>query len=162
MVYVTPPATRDSGLDPVGHVPWGTHLCQFYETEQDLLEILVPYFAAGLRSNERCMWVTSEPVPAEMCLAALAEAVPDVEAYLDSGQLSILAHTDWYLRDGYFDVDRTLGAWREQHDLALASGYDGLRVTGNTAWLEDKDWADFAEYEKAIDAAFGDFRMLAV
>ncbi len=31
---------RRSGIACVGEVPWGTHFCQFYETEQDLLDIL--------------------------------------------------------------------------------------------------------------------------
>ena len=39
---------RDSGIDLLGHIPWGTHLCQFYETPEDLTSILVPYFKAGL------------------------------------------------------------------------------------------------------------------
>jgi hypothetical protein len=50
---------RKSGIDIVGPVPWGTHFCQFYETSQDLIEILVPYFKEGLQQNEFCMWVTS-------------------------------------------------------------------------------------------------------
>ena len=47
--------TRESGISFVGAVPWGTHLCLFYEDKQDLLDILVPYFKAGLENNEFCM-----------------------------------------------------------------------------------------------------------
>lgn len=25
-------------------VLWGTHFCQFYDTKQDLIDILIPYF----------------------------------------------------------------------------------------------------------------------
>ncbi len=53
---------RRFGLELVGKVPWGTHLCQFYESKEDLVKILVPYFAEGLRGNEFCMWVTSLPL----------------------------------------------------------------------------------------------------
>ena len=35
---------RRSGLDAIGELPWGTHFCQFYQTGQDLLEVLVGYF----------------------------------------------------------------------------------------------------------------------
>ena len=31
---------RQTGIDILGDVPWGTHLCLFYETEQDLIDIL--------------------------------------------------------------------------------------------------------------------------
>lgn len=36
---------RKFGIDIVGDVAWGTHFCQFYQTKQDLIDILVPYFA---------------------------------------------------------------------------------------------------------------------
>ncbi len=31
-------ATRNSGLEAVGAIPWGTHFCQFYASKDDLLE----------------------------------------------------------------------------------------------------------------------------
>jgi len=34
---------RRTGIDVIGDVPWGTQFCQFYETDQDLIDILVPY-----------------------------------------------------------------------------------------------------------------------
>ena len=48
-------ALRKSGIEVIGDVPWGTHFCQFYETAQDLAEILVPYFQEGLKGNEFCL-----------------------------------------------------------------------------------------------------------
>ena len=62
---------RKSGIKTLGHVPWGTHLCQFYNTKQDLIDILVPYFAEGLKNNEFCMWVTSPPLDVEEAKTAL-------------------------------------------------------------------------------------------
>ena len=51
---------RETGIHAIGAVPWGTHLCQFYDTEQDLFDVLVPFFKLGLENNEFCIWVTSE------------------------------------------------------------------------------------------------------
>jgi len=56
---------RKSRIDAIGHAGWGTHFCHFYESKSDLLEMLVPYFEAGLRDNERCLWVASDPLTAE-------------------------------------------------------------------------------------------------
>ena len=64
-------AFRKSGIEVVGSFPWGTHLCQFYKTKDDLLETLVPYFSEGLRNNEYCMWVTSEPLGTEEAKEAM-------------------------------------------------------------------------------------------
>src|SRR5258707_383766 len=40
---------RKTGIGVVGDVPWGTHFFMFYETKQDLLDTLVPYFKAGFQ-----------------------------------------------------------------------------------------------------------------
>ena len=63
---------RHTGIAILGDTPWGTHFCQFYDSKQDLIDILVPYFKAGLENNEFCMWVTSKPLRAEEAKAALA------------------------------------------------------------------------------------------
>jgi len=74
---------RKSGIDIVGDVPWGTHFCQFYKTKEDLTDILVPYFKAGLENNESCIWVTSEPLDVEGATESLRNEMPDIEKYLD-------------------------------------------------------------------------------
>ncbi|AKB81249.1 sensory transduction histidine kinase [Methanosarcina barkeri 3] len=48
-----------SGIDIIGDVPWGIQLCQFDQSKEDLLDILVLYFKARLENNKFCMWVTS-------------------------------------------------------------------------------------------------------
>ena len=153
---------KDSGIDVIGGVPWGTHFCQFYQSGEDLLSILVPYFKAGLEKNEYCMWVTSEPVGELEAKHALRAAVPDLARYLESGQLEILPHTDWYLKGGTFDSQRVLDGWVNRLNAAVAKGYEGLRLTGNTFWLEKRDWQDFTDYEQAVDAVLGRYRMLAL
>ncbi|MFP2934779.1 MEDS domain-containing protein, partial [Pyxidicoccus sp. 3LG] len=72
--------TRRSGLYGVGELPWGSHVCHFYRSGEDLADSLVPFFQAGLEQNEACVWVTSEALPAEDARAALRAAVPDLEA----------------------------------------------------------------------------------
>ena len=52
---------RKTGIGMVGDVPWGTHFFMFYETKEDLLDTLVPYFRAGLEAGELCLWAVSEP-----------------------------------------------------------------------------------------------------
>ncbi len=153
---------RKTGIGIIGEVLWGTHFCQFYRTPQDLLDILVPYFMEGLRNNEYCMWVTSEPLKAKAARAALAAAMPDYDDYARQGQIEIIPHTEWYLRGGSFNSERVLSGWVEKLDAALAAGYEGLRLTGNTFWLEKEHWAAFTDYEAEVDSVIGRYRMLAV
>jgi hypothetical protein len=50
---------RRTGIGVVGDVPWGTHFFMFHETKEDLLDILAPFFKAGLENNELCVCVIS-------------------------------------------------------------------------------------------------------
>ena len=153
---------RELGLDVLSEAPWGTHLCQFYETKEDLIDALVPYFKAGLENNEFCMWVTAEPLGVDDAKASLGEAVENLDEYVAKGQVEILDYSQWYARSGQFDADEVLQGWVEKLDQALQRGFDGLRLTGNTFWLEKRDWDDFAAYEAMVDTAIGKYRMLAI
>ncbi len=153
---------RKSGIEVIGNVPWGTHFCQFYHTKQDLIDILVPYFKTGLENNEFCMWITAEPLKAAGARAALRRAVPDLDRYIEKGQIEIIPHTEWYLLGGKFDDERVLNGWVSKLEQALNRGYSGLRLTGNTFWLERDSWQAFTDYEAKINDVIGKYRMLAI
>ena len=155
-------ARRKFGIELVGNIPWGTHLCQFYETKQDLVDILVPYFAEGLRSNEFCMWVTSPPLEVEEAKKALGEVVPDLDSFITKGQIEILSYDDWYLHEGNFDSGRVLQGWVDKEKAALEHGFEGLRLTGNTFWVARDLWTSFVNYEESINSVIGEHRMIAV
>jgi len=152
---------RNSGIDVIGGVTWGTHFCQFYKTKQDLIDILVPYFKAGLDGNEFCMWVTSEPLVVAEAEESMRKAVNDFNEYLRRGQIEIIPYNEWYLLEGTFDDDRVLNGWIGKLEQALASGYSGLRLTGNTFWLERNHWQAFTEYEAKVNDIIGKYRMMA-
>jgi len=153
---------RNSGIDVIGSVPWGTHFCQFYQTKQDLIEILVPYFKAGLENNEFCMWITSEPLMVSEAQEAMRKAVKDFDEYLRQGQIEVIPYHEWYLLGGKFSDDRVLAAWVSKLEQALARGYSGLRLTGNTFWLERNNWRAFTEYEAKVNDVIGKYNMLAI
>ncbi|MCF6157983.1 MAG: PAS domain S-box protein [wastewater metagenome] len=153
---------RKSGIENVGNLPWGTHFCQLYQTAEDLTDILVPYFQAGLENDEFCMWITSAPLTVEGAKDAMRKAVPHFESYLTNGQIEILPHDEWYLKDGVFDLQGVLDGWIHKLNWAMERGYRGMRLTGNTTWLEKKDWVNFFDYEKAVDTTIRNRQILAV
>jgi len=153
---------RKSGIEIMGDISWGTHICQFYQAKDDLLDILVPYFKAGLENNEFCMWVTSEPLGIKEAKASLSKAVRNLDDYIAKGQIDIIDYSEWYTKSGIFNADEVLQGWFEKENQALERGFDGLRLTGNTFWLERKDWKDFTECEAMVDRVIGNYRMLAI
>jgi C4-dicarboxylate-specific signal transduction histidine kinase len=150
---------RKTGVDVVGDMSWGTHFCLFYETEADLLEITVSYCKAGLESQEFCLWVVAEPLAVEDARRALKQAVPDFDRYFTDRSIEIVQARDWYFPDGHFDLNRVINGWNEKLAHASARGYAGVRVTGDTAWLEKKDWKNFCEYEESLNQAVANQRL---
>lgn len=161
---MTPMATemRKTGIDTVGDMPWGTHFCLFYDTKADLLDILTSYCKAGLESGEFCVWVVAEPVTIDEAMDALKEAMPDIDRHLAASSIEIVSASDWYLQGGWFDPKRVTDGWHEKLARASARGYAGVRVTGDTAWLEKKDWRDFCEYEEGVNEAYANQRLAAL
>lgn len=143
-------------------MPWGTHFCQFFDDVDDLLEIVVPYFAAGLAANERCIWIASPPLTVAAAKARLATLVPDLDAALAAGRIDILPPEEWYLRNGQLDGGRVLEDWRSAHDAALRAGFEGLRASGNVFDIDASDWSLFMSYETGLAAMHGSVRMLTL
>jgi PAS domain S-box-containing protein len=150
---------RKTGVEVVGDMPWGTHFCLFYETRADLLETVVCYCKAGLENQEFCVWVVAEPLTVADARQALKGAVPGLDRYLADHSIEIVTARDWYLQEGTFDLNRVVGSWNQKLASASARGYAGVRVTGDTAWLEKKNWKDFCEYEESLNQAVANQRL---
>jgi len=153
---------RKTGIPALGDVPWGTHVCHFYNTKEDLIDILVPYFKAGLESHELCVWIASEPLCAQEAEEALAKSVSGLEDHIRSGQIEILSAGEWYLKEGAFDPRRVLKGLVNKHNKALDNGYEGIRATGNTLWLEKKLWMDLMDYEKELNEIIRQYRTIVL
>ena len=52
--------------------------------------------------------------------------------------------------------------WVKKEKDALKHGLEGLRLTGNTFWVERDLWKSFVDYEEAVNAVIGQHKMLAL
>jgi signal transduction histidine kinase/ActR/RegA family two-component response regulator len=156
-------ANAPSGISCCGELHWGAHFCHLYETREDLIETLVPFFSTGLTNNEKCLWVTSSPLNAADATAALAERTPNLQHYLNSGQIQIVDYADWYTRLGKMDTDSLLQGWIVAEQQALAAGFSGLRVTGNATFIKSREeWCAFENYEARVTETFAGRRIIAL
>jgi PAS domain S-box-containing protein len=139
-----------TGISVVGDAPWGLHFSLFYETDTDLLDAIVPYFAAGLDANELCVWAPSEPSIERDAVKALRERVPDLDRRLEKGGLEFFRYEDFSGADGQLDITLALAQWRTWELRAREEGYSGLRGSGNLCWVKRANWERCKEYEKAL------------
>jgi PAS domain S-box-containing protein len=153
---------RKTGIDVVGFRPWGTHVCQFYETKEDLLDTLVPYFKAGLASNEHCVWVIANPLTETEARVALGEAVPALDRHFAERSIEIVLAQGWSFEDDTFDPAIVMKRWNEKLADALGRGYDGLRVAGHLSWVSATQRKAVSDYEKALDASVSNQPMIVL
>jgi DNA-binding CsgD family transcriptional regulator len=142
---------RKSGIGVLGDLRWDQHFCLFYETTEDLLDTVVPYFKAGLENNEYCVWAVSEPLTEADAMAALGRAIPGFDRTLACRNIDILPGREWYLKGEGVDPEKIVGGWNEKLRRALDAGYKGLRVSGNAFWLGSDYWQDFYDYEEELN-----------
>ena len=152
----------DCGLPGIKEIPYGVHMCHFYDGRDQLAAALVPYFAAGLRANERCIWIAAEPLGAAHAKLGLMEAGVDVGAALGSGALVVRDFSEWYAEGGRLRGTEVVRYWLAEEERALAEGYAGLRITGNVSFLTPETWATFMDYEEAVNRTFAGRRIVTL
>lgn len=151
---------QKSAIDAIGDmVAWGAHFCLFYETKEDLLDALISYCKAGLKNNEYCLWVVTEPLKIEDAMAALKQQVPEFDRHLADDRIGIVSANDFFLQDGKFDRERVAEAMVTKLAGLSAKGYTGVRLTGDTSWVTKKDWIPFCELEEGINQVIGNQRL---
>lgn len=153
---------RNTGIRVAQEMPWGAHICLFYETKDDLLDTNAAYIKAGLDSHEYCIWAISKPITQEEAWGALRRGVPDLDRRIAAGQLEILHGYGWYLKGGEVDSKKITSGWHEKLRFALDKGFDGLRISGNAFWFESNLWKEFCEYEHELDESLRDRPMLVL
>jgi hypothetical protein len=152
----------ECGLPGIKDIPYGVHMCHFYQSRQDLAAALVPYFAAGLRNNERGIWVTAEPLDAAGAKLELQKAGLDVETSIRRGALTIRDYSEWYCDADTFNGDEVVDFWLTEEQRAVADGYNGLRITGNVTFVTPDTWPAFMEYEETVNNALQGRRIVTL
>ena len=153
---------RPTGIEPIGSLPWGSHICMFYETEGDLLEANVEFLEAGVRGGEYCVWGLTEPLTEEQARRALRENVPEADRHLAVGAIELIPDYRSYLGREGFDPERIAGHWVRKLAEARARGFEGLRVSGDAFWMERQLWETFRQYEAELDGAVAGRPMLVL
>jgi len=144
------PTLTNSGIPLMDDVPWGSHLCVFYQTHEDLFEAAAAYFEAGLQGNEFCIWLLPKDVSRDDARSALTGAIEDAPEHIREGRMQVLTSADV----GPFDLDQRKKFWMAKFDQALASGYEGLRAAGDAS-VVDGDRTLLRRYEDDLRDLIG-------
>jgi hypothetical protein len=152
----------ECGIPGIKLVPYGIHLCHLYQEREELLDSLMPYFKAGLRLGDRCLWITAPPLTALEARAEMAKLLPDLDAILRDGHLRIIDASDWYASTGGFRGEEVIKRWLKEEEDALAQGFNGLRIAENASFLMRFDSAALMNYERAVTEAVQEHSIVAL
>lgn len=108
------------------------------------------------------MWITSEPLGVDGAKRSLKKEVKNLDNYFIKHQMEILDYCQCYTKSGVFEADKVLDSWSKKEEQALKGGFDGLRITGDTLWLEKKDWRNFTEYEEKVNNILYQHKIIAI
>ncbi len=153
---------RKTVIDALAGNPWSTHSCLFYHTKKDLIDILVPYFKAGLESNEFCIWAATRFLGEREIGKALRKAVPDFNKYSKRGQIEIHPQSQCCLEDSTFSPQSVLKRIAEVIKSIKPWPYDGIRLTADGSWFEKGDWGALDEYKEEIDKTRSKYQMMII
>jgi hypothetical protein len=137
-----------------GHkIPCATHICAFFESDQQEYDCLVPYFAEGLQQGEQVVTIRDAEMMGEH-KRTLQERMPmTLEEPMRKEQFRILASEETYLRDGFFGNER-MGLMLEDVLKAAESGpFKRVRTCGDMTWaLREMPGTDeLMEYEARVN-----------
>ncbi|RKD93587.1 sensor histidine kinase [Halopiger aswanensis] len=130
------------------------HIALFYSTHEERFATVTPFVRQGIETGERVMYVIDDYTESEI-LAELRGGSVDIDAALESGQLTFHSLEETYLRSGRFDADDMLEVYAEAIEEAKAE-YPGLRVTASTNFILDEyaTIEEFMAYESRVNELF--------
>jgi hypothetical protein len=133
----------------------GDHACVFYQSEDSLVETVIPYLVEGLQKREKCLSV-QEPLLMRRLAGELRRGGIDVDREIERGALEFRSDTDTYRPDGTFrhaDIARMV---TESVEDSLRKGFRGFRSVGDLGWAANAriDGEELVKYEHRVAKCF--------
>ncbi len=126
------------------------HVIFLYESQEAKYNVLFNYLKSGLENDEAAVYVSTEENPSEIRDAMKRFGI-EVEKYEKTGALLILGYNDYYIIEGKFDLQTTMGLINKMYNEALSKGFKGWRGAGEMAcFFEQNLIKELIEYERAL------------
>jgi PAS domain S-box-containing protein len=114
-------------LPSIADIKPGDHLCCIYETEEELMAVIIPFLLKGIKEGEKIFYIVDLEND-ETLHGYLQKEGIDTEGLKSKGQLNIF--TSHYIIDRFSDRDGMISFVKSETEKALNEGYKALRVTG--------------------------------
>jgi len=145
-----------SHFDLLHDVVPGRHFYQFYKSQNDLLQVLVSYWKAGIEKNNFCFWVVPYFLSVENARQFLSDEIPQFRFYEAKGGFELEPHVAWYGDGDTFDGDLVAKKYIDKMKEVLSRGFQIIRIAGDTSGLKPHVWPELRAYERKGHALMKD------
>ncbi len=154
---------RSSGLQGADGIPWGAHLCMFYRSRAELVQVTASFVQAGLAENELCLWIIPAPLSHTQAQRALEDGGVNVTQHTSRQQLLLVPQAEWYMENGRFNADQAAAKWQDAMGIATGKGFAGVRVAGGPGKFSSPEAQQaFLAYERQTTTLMNHQRFLAL
>lgn len=136
-------------------IPPGSHICQLYNKQAEIISVTTRLLQVGLESSEKCLFAGSIATVKEV-EEGLTKAGINIQQYVESGQLVLVSERDALLAGRRFDPYHLLSTHQSFIAQAMREGWQAVRISIDMTWLV-RDGAtpeQILKYEAASDAVF--------
>lgn len=139
----------------------GDHIVHFYENDEQRSGLLVEFIKDAIGQNHKCLCILDK----DMAVALqdrLLKIGMDVGYYLIEGQLLLLTHDEFYMKEGAFDDEKLVKLIVEATEAAGKQGWAGLRIANEFTWaVANKNNADaWLRFEATINNYLGELPVI--
>lgn len=140
---------------------YGDHTCILYNSTQQQMRAVIPFFQKGFEDGDHCLYVVNEHSIEEV-ESRFEEGGLDVQAQKDRGALSFATAEDSFLRKGSFSVDAMLDFVDAHIDTIGEDGFSGFRSAGEMSWILNTATSpeEMIEYEARLNNILEDRRAI--
>ena len=143
---------NDKDFDSLHNLSPGKHLYQFYKNSEDFLQVMIPFFQAGLEKGDACLWLVSETIGFQRAYEAVQSKIRRFKDATSSGQFEILPGEPWYLNNGKFDEEQAVFNARNYFEKIKQAGFECLRGAGDAACIPKSEWGKVDLHERKMDS----------
>ena len=135
-----------------GRVPFSTHLCAFFDSEDQEYECLVPYFEEGIAQGEQVVSIRDATQVRHHVEALQRRFSAPADDPIRNNQLRIVASEETYLVDGFFEAERMYNMLESVLSEAKEK-FTRVRTCGDMTWaLRELPGTDeLMEYESRVN-----------
>jgi hypothetical protein len=134
-------------------LPHATHICAFFDSEDQEYRCIAPYFAEGLEQGEQVVTIRDAGLCSEHVERLRLLISRPLDPPIRSNQLRVVASEETYLKDGCFESDRMYRMLEDVLREAGSSPYKRVRTCGSMTWaLREMPGTDeLMEYEARVN-----------